>query len=85
MCILCKEMQPKKNMIRVVKNNNNQIFVDNTGKANGRGAYVCLKPECQQNLTKQKSLNRVFKSAVDNEIYNNLIEVAIAKHSNKQN
>ena len=39
-CVVTKEKLEKKDLIRVVKNNENEVFVDLTGKANGRGAYI---------------------------------------------
>ena len=40
-CIVCQTRDAKKGLIRVVKNKENEIFIDPTGRANGRGAYVC--------------------------------------------
>lgn len=80
LCIACREMKDKRTLIRVVKNKDGRIFIDRTGKANGRGAYVCKNTECLEKLKKQKSLNKAFKCAVDNEIYENLKEVIIGEN-----
>jgi predicted RNA-binding protein YlxR (DUF448 family) len=46
MCMICKKMMPKAELIRIVKNKSGDVFIDYTDKANGRGAYVCNNPEC---------------------------------------
>ena len=68
MCIACRTMQPKKNLVRIVKNSDNQIFVDKTFKANGRGAYLCNNVECLEKSIKTKALNRAFKCEVPQEV-----------------
>ena len=68
----CREMKDKNELIRVVKNNLGEIFVDLTGKANGRGAYVCKNKECFNKLKKSKGLSRAFKVPVDEEVYNKI-------------
>jgi len=68
-CIACQERDSKKGLIRIVKNKEGQIFLDPIGKANGRGAYICLKK-----AIKSKALNRAFKIEVPNEVYENLLE-----------
>ena len=72
MCVSCKEMKDKKNLIRIVKNKENQIFVDPTFKANGRGAYLCNSIECLEKSIKTKALNRAFKCEIKDEVLENL-------------
>ena len=74
MCIVCRGQSDKKTLLRIVRNKEGQIFVDKTGKANGRGAYVCKSKECFQKLCKQKSLNKAFKCEVSQEIYQKIGE-----------
>ena len=74
MCIVCRAQSDKKTLLRIVKNKDGEIFVDKTGKANGRGAYVCKEKECYQKLCKQKALNRAFKCDVPQEIYQKIGE-----------
>ena len=69
MCIVCRGQSDKKTLLRIVKNKNGEIFVDESGKANGRGAYVCKERECYEKLCKQKALNRAFKCDVPQEVY----------------
>lgn len=74
MCIVCKEMKPKKELIRVVKSADGTIGLDTTGKANGRGAYICNSDECMAKLVKTKALSRTYKENVSSEVYQGLIE-----------
>ncbi len=67
-CICCRENKPKKELIRIVKNESG-ISVDFTGKVNGRGAYICNSKECFDKLKKGKFLNRVFKAEIDSTVY----------------
>ena len=74
MCIACRQLFEKREMLRVVKNDC-KIFLDFTSKAAGRGAYVCNNPDCIKKLKKQRLLNKVFSSSVDDEIYDAIEEV----------
>ena len=74
MCIVCRERSDKKELVRVVKNKNGEIFLDKTGKANGRGAYVCKSKECFDKLKKTRALNRAFKCEIPLEVYEKLGE-----------
>lgn len=80
MCIACKTMKPKKELIRVVKSGE-EIFLDKTGKANGRGAYVCNDGECIKKLKKQKLINRAFGLAVEQEVYDRIEESFFGKEN----
>lgn len=72
-CIVCRQALPKKELNRIVKSGE-EIFLDKTGKANGRGAYVCDNPECIKKLKKTRGLNRVFSCEVKEEVYNKILE-----------
>ncbi len=69
MCIACREMKPKQEMTRVVKNADGEIFADPTGKAAGRGAYVCANPECLRKVEGKKLLHKTFSAPVAEEVY----------------
>ena len=71
-CIGCNEIKLKKELIRVVKNKDGEIFVDKTGKANGRGAYICNNLECLEKAIKTKRLERTFEKEISEKIYNDL-------------
>ena len=74
MCIVCRDRSDKKELVRVVRNKNGEIFLDKTGKANGRGAYVCKAKDCFDKLKKTRALNRAFKCEIPLEIYEKLGE-----------
>lgn len=72
MCLGCKEMKPKKELIRVVRNNEGEINIDLVGKKPGRGAYICKRVDCLEKAIKAKRLEKAFETTIDVEIYNNL-------------
>ncbi len=69
MCLACREMKPKREMLRVVKNSAGEVFIDYKGKASGRGAYICDGKSCVAKLCKQRLLNRSFSCDIPPEIY----------------
>lgn len=71
-CIGCNEVKLKKELIRIVKNKEGEIFIDKTGKANGRGAYICDDVQCLEKAIKTKRLERSFETQISNEIYDEL-------------
>ncbi len=71
-CIGCNEIKLKKELIRIVKNKEGQISLDKTGKANGRGAYICDNIECLEKAIKTKRLERNFETKISEDIYNEL-------------
>ena len=71
-CVGCGEMKNKKEMIRVLKTEEEGFILDATGKKNGRGAYVCKNPECLKKAKKTKGLDRSFKLSVPDEVYDSL-------------
>ena len=73
-CIACQERDDKKGLIRIVKNKEGEIFIDKTGKANGRGAYICDDKECLNKAIKSRALNRAFKMEVSSQVYENLLK-----------
>ncbi|MCR5677049.1 MAG: YlxR family protein [Agathobacter sp.] len=71
-CVGCKEMKPKKELIRVIKTNEGEILLDKTGRQNGRGAYLCNDPACLQLAIKSKGLERSLKVSIPPEIVETL-------------
>lgn len=67
-CTGCQEMKNKKELVRIVRNDEGEFSVDFTGKKPGRGAYVCPNEECLLKAHKSKGLERSFKSAVPAEV-----------------
>lgn len=71
-CIGCGEMKNKKEMIRVVRTEDEGFVLDATGRKNGRGAYICPSAECLKKAKKTKGLDRSFKMTVSSEVYDSL-------------
>ena len=71
-CIGCGEKKEKNELIRIVKESDEVISFDPTGRKNGRGAYICKNPECLEKAIKKKALERAFKSPVSAETYEKL-------------
>ena len=76
-CIGCNEKKNKKDLIRVVRNKEGEITIDKTGKANGRGAYLCDNIDCLEKAIKNKRLERSFEMKIEDEIYEKLRGVMI--------
>lgn len=74
MCIGCGEMKPKKELIRIVKNKEGEIFYDSTGKVNGRGAYMCKDTECFYKAVKSKKLEKAFAQSISKEMIDQIQE-----------
>ncbi len=74
MCIVCREMRDKVDLLRIVQSSDGEISVDFTGKKNGRGAYICNSSECVSKAVKTKALNRAFKRNVTVVQYESILE-----------
>ena len=71
-CLGCREMKPKKELIRVVRSPEGEISLDFKGKANGRGAYICPDAACLHKAIKGRALERAFSMQIPAEIYEKL-------------
>ena len=71
-CVGCREMKPKKELIRVVKSPEGNVSLDRSGKAPGRGAYVCPSRECLRRAIKSGALSRGFETPIPQEVYDQL-------------
>ena len=71
-CLGCREMKPKRELIRVVRSPEGEIALDFKGKANGRGAYVCPDAACLQKAIKGRALEKAFSMQIPAEIYEKL-------------
>jgi predicted RNA-binding protein YlxR (DUF448 family) len=67
-------MRPKKELTRVVRTPEGRVVVDPTGRANGRGAYLCLKTACLEKAVKSRALERALETKIGPEIYETLGE-----------
>ncbi len=72
MCIGCREMKPKRELIRIVKTPEGEIKLDTTGKLNGRGAYICPDSECLKRVRKANGLAHNFSQKVEPSVYDSL-------------
>lgn len=74
-CVITGEKLEKKDLIRIVKNKENKVFIDQTGKQNGRGAYLKKDPEVIKKAKKNKILERKLEITIPDEIYEELIRM----------
>ena len=72
MCVGCREMKEKKELLRIVRNAQGEISFDRIGKAPGRGAYICPSMACFEKAVKSRGLERSFKMAIPKEVYESL-------------
>lgn len=68
-CVGCKQLKPKKELVRVVKNSEGEISIDLVGKKPGKGAYVCKSLECFKAARKSKSFERSLACSIPAEIF----------------
>ena len=73
-CIACGKIQPKRNLVRLVRVTENTIEVDTTGKKAGRGAYLCRTAECCDSGLKGNHIERALKTSLEKAERNKLME-----------
>ena len=71
-CLGCREMKPKRELIRVVRSPEGQVSLDARGKAPGRGAYVCRSAECLKKVMRSHAIDRALGVTVPQELYETL-------------
>ena len=71
-CVVSGEKCEKKDLLRIVKNNEGQVFVDETLKANGRGAYLKKDKEVFNKARKTKILEKHLECNISEDIYDEL-------------
>lgn len=71
-CIVCGNLYDKNDLLRIVNNKYLGVVIDETGKLNGRGAYICKNEACLKDVRKNNKLNRVFKQKIDDKLYEEL-------------
>ena len=72
MCVGCREMKPKQSLLRVVKPQEGDAHIDRTGKAPGRGAYVCDSIECLKKAEKIRALDRALDTKIEEGVFRSL-------------
>jgi len=73
-CLGCRDMKPKRELIRVVRSPEGDVSLDFKGKANGRGAYICPNGDCLKKAIKARALERAFSMQIPAEVYEKLNE-----------
>ena len=74
-CVVTKEQLPKAELLRIVKNKENEVFVDLTGKANGRGAYIKKDVNVLKTAKDKKILERALETQINEEVYEEIEKV----------
>ena len=74
-CVVTHEKLPKKELIRIVRNKENEVFVDETGKQNGKGVYLKLDESVIEKARKGKILNKYLETDVSEEIYDDVLKL----------
>ena len=72
MCVGCREMKEKRDLIRVVRSPEGEVSLDPTGRKNGRGAYLCRNVECMKKALKQRQLERQLEVSLSQEVTDGL-------------
>ena len=78
-CMGCNIKKDKKDLVRIVKNKENEISIDKTGKQEGRGAYICNDIQCLEKVIKSKRLEKALDIKISEEIYENLRGVILGE------
>lgn len=65
MCVACREMKDKNDLIRIVISKDGEISLDSTGKKPGRGAYICKNRKCLETAIKERRIDRGLKAQTD--------------------
>lgn len=72
-CLGCREMKPKRELLRVVRSPEGAVSLDLKGKASGRGAYICRDVQCLKRAIKAKAISRAFGTELPQEVYDALL------------
>ena len=72
-CNGCGEQKPKKELVRIVKTPDGEVSLDLTGKASGRGAYICNNADCLQKARKSHRIDKAFEIAIPDEVYEQML------------
>lgn len=78
-CVVCRAQKNKNELLRIVKNKENIIKIDNTGKESGRGAYICYSEECLEKAIKSKKIEKALETKIEDKIYEEMKNIIIKK------
>ena len=73
-CLGCREMKPKRELVRVVRAPDGSVSLDFKGKSPGRGAYVCPNEECLKKAVKSRALERALEARIESDVFQRLGE-----------
>ena len=73
-CVACRQIKAKRDLVRIVRGPGGEIEIDETGKRDGRGAYLCPTRECMNKALKGNQLEHTLKSNITEENRRKLIE-----------
>lgn len=79
MCVACRQGKPKKELIRIVRNKEGGVGVDLTGKAQGRGAYLCPSVDCLEKAVKSRALQRALECELTEEMASEIKRVILRR------
>lgn len=79
MCVACRQGKPKKELIRIVRNKEGSVGVDLTGKAQGRGAYLCPSVDCLEKAVKSRALQRALECELTEEMASEIKRVILRR------
>ena len=71
-CLGCREMKPKRELLRVVRSPEGEVSLDTRGKKPGRGAYVCPNADCLKKAIKTRALSRALETEIPEEVMQRL-------------
>ncbi len=74
MCVSCRQMRPKKELVRVVRTPESGVVIDQTGRMNGRGAYLCPSAACLERAIKTRALDRALDTSIEQSVVQKLRE-----------
>ena len=74
-CVVCRTQKNKNELLRIVKNKENEIKIDTIGKEPGRGAYICYSEQCLEKAIKGKKLEKALETKIEEETYNKIREI----------
>lgn len=77
MCVICRERKNKSDLIRIVRNNQNEVKIDKNGKEQGRGAYICKDRSCLEKLKKSNILANMLEITIPEIIYQDLEKIIL--------
>ncbi len=63
-CIACRTIRPKRDLVRIVRTPEGDVVVDESGKRNGRGAYLCRQRTCWEQAFKHRAIGRALRVEV---------------------